>query len=354
MRDLLHRRSAPYLGLDVSVRRPLRDEDEVCAESKECRLVFDGLSRIEDGLSAMLVCPASGEMGKPSREALDPNDADYVEVGCLCFVSELVRVVEVCRREPVRSSFGVAVLTICEVALNDSAEVRVEEELPGEAVEERGEAGDSGHEQFSTGTNDPPRLAERLQPLFALGEVVQRPQDHSGVEGLVIRSQLSGVANLCGDLPMPGAQVSSVLDVAGYGIDHVDGVPVFGKPSRMHPGPASDVDDGERSAGQVRADHLLGPHELQLPEPLGDTETFVDLFLVVLRDLFRKLFHRIDGTPPTTHGEHLGAAAVAGYRRDGTFQDVEDGPEAVTSSEPTSETDMSLPLSAPITVDLSA
>ena len=131
----------------------------MCAKSKECRLVFDGLSRIEDRFSAMWVCPASGEMGKPPREALDPNYADNVEFGCLCFVSELVGVVEVCRREPVRSSFGVAVLTICEVALNDSAVVRVEKELPGEAVEKRSEAGDSGYEQFPTGTNDPPRLA---------------------------------------------------------------------------------------------------------------------------------------------------------------------------------------------------
>jgi len=100
--------------------------------------------------------------------------------------------------------------------------------------------------------------------------------------------------------------------VAGYGIDHVDRVSVFGEPSRMYPGPASDVDDRERSAGQVRADHFLGPHEFQLPEPLGDAETFVDLFLIVLRDLFRKLFHRTDGTPPTTDAEHLERPPLAG------------------------------------------
>jgi hypothetical protein len=74
----------------------------------------------------------------------------------------------------------------------------------------------------------------------------------------------------------------------------------------------------------------------------------------VLRDLFRKLFHRADGTPPTKDAEHLGAAAVVGYRRDGTIQVVEGGPEAVTPSERTSRTARPCHYQAPITLDLSA
>jgi hypothetical protein len=85
-------------------------------------------------------------------------------------------------REPVGPPPRVAVLALTQVPLHDRTELRVEQELAGQAVEQGGEPGDGGGDDDPAGTDDPGRLPQGTDPVGPLAEVVERAQEQDGVD----------------------------------------------------------------------------------------------------------------------------------------------------------------------------
>ena len=61
-------------------------------------------------------------------------------------------------------------------------------------------------------------------------------------------------------------------------------VAVGRQPLRVHPGGTSDVENPQRRLGQMTAQDLAGPQQLEASQPLRDASVLVDL-PVVLEDL---------------------------------------------------------------------
>ena len=188
----------------------------------------------------------------------------------------------------------VAVLALAQVALDDVLEARLEQEAPRQAVEQRREPRDRGSEHRSLRPHDPPGLGERGQAVLALGQVVQGTEEQDRVEGRRLGAEPARVADLGRDAAGPRPRrLQDPGDLDGYGVDHVDPMPVLGQPLRVHTGRAADVEDAQRPGRQVAAHDLTRTQQLELAEPVSDALAFIDLVAVVPDDLL--------GRPMLTH-----------------------------------------------------
>ena len=76
------------------------------------------------------------QVAEPPRKSFQADQFDHIEVHSLEFAPELLRLVKVRRREPVRTIVGIAMLTLCQVPLDNPSELRIEEEAAGQTIEE--------------------------------------------------------------------------------------------------------------------------------------------------------------------------------------------------------------------------
>ena len=91
---------------------------------------------------------------------------------------------------------GIAVLSLGQIPFDDGAEFGVEEESSGQPVEERGEPADGGHSHNARGPNHPSCLGQGRQPIRAIGEMVERPEEQDSVEGCVLEVQMACITHL--------------------------------------------------------------------------------------------------------------------------------------------------------------
>ena len=124
--------------LTQSIRRA-RDSEQMLAEPKNRRLTLDCSGRIENGIPSLLGMPLSSKLPEPAGETFDPDKIKNLESGTVDLFSELFGIVEVCRRKPMLAIMRIAVLTFGQISLNDSAEVRIKQKSPRQAIEEGGE-----------------------------------------------------------------------------------------------------------------------------------------------------------------------------------------------------------------------
>ncbi len=84
-----------------------------------------------------------------------------------------------------------------EVALDDVTELRVEEELPHEAVEQRGEPAYRRRGDQAVGPGDAPGFLKNPNAVGLLMQVIERSEDEDDVEAVVGERQLPCIAQLC-------------------------------------------------------------------------------------------------------------------------------------------------------------
>ncbi len=274
------------------------NRQKVRAEPQQRRLGLDGAGRPQDQLPIRGIAPAWVELLEPSGQTFDPDQLHDLQVGAFELGPQLVGMVEEGGGEPVRPALWVAVLAFVEVPLHDRTEVRVEQELAGKAIEQRGEPGDRCGEDDAAGAEDLGRLPERTDPVIALGEVVERTEQQDGVEAGPSGAEVAGVTKLGGDAATGGRVTSGLLDVAGDGIDQVDVVAVGGQPGGVDPGAAAHIQDPLGIWWDVSTDDLAGAQQLELTQPVGDPLRLVDLAVVVLDDLVGEPFHGRQRTGP--------------------------------------------------------
>jgi hypothetical protein len=123
---------------------------------------------------------------------------------------------------------------------------------------------------MAAATATPPRLGQRRDPVGAVGEVVQGPQQQDGVDAGVGPVQLAGVADggpgqRGGRLPGGGAQ--RLLHVPGQRVDQVDLVAAGRQGQGVDAGGAADVQHHRRRGRQVARQQLPGADPLQAEGP---------------------------------------------------------------------------------------
>jgi hypothetical protein len=217
--------------------------------------------------------PAFTELREPSGQTFDPHQVHHVEPDRGDLLSELLGMMEVGGREPVLPVVGVAMLAFSQVALDDGLEPWVEEEAPGQAVEQGCESADGRHRHHPARSDHASRLGQRPEALGSIGEVVEGPEEQHAVDTGVRLTELSGVAELGGH-PEGPELLGHRRHVPGCEVDHVDLVAVRRQPRSMDTGGAADIEDAGRGRREVVTKDLLGPEELQLAQPGGDAVLF--------------------------------------------------------------------------------
>ena len=133
------------------------------------------------------------------------------------------------------------------------------------------------------GFSTPVRLAERRQPLFARGQVVERShQEHDiGAAGSV--RQGAGIADgrSCQRMfRLRRGRRTCLLHMTRHRIDQMHFVAVRGKPARIPAGAAADIQHHLRRRRQKTPDQLLHAGELRHPGPPPKPALFVVALVV--------------------------------------------------------------------------
>jgi len=155
------------------------------AEPEQARLGLDSPRGTEDDISVRVVGPSLFEMWEPAGQTFDADELHEFQASRRDLVRELVGMVEVRSREPVRVLPGIHVAAIDEVTFDDVTEARVEEELPYEAVEQRCEPADGCNGDEAVGLDDAAGLGESREAIRLLGQVIQRSEKEHHIEAVV-------------------------------------------------------------------------------------------------------------------------------------------------------------------------
>jgi hypothetical protein len=110
-------------------------------------------------------------------------------------VPQLLRPVEVRRREVVDALCRVAVLAVGEVSLDDPREAIVRKEIARKAVERGRVPRDSRGDEDSAGAENASRFAQRSRPIRGVDEVIQGAEEKHQRHGLAGGGKRSGVAD---------------------------------------------------------------------------------------------------------------------------------------------------------------
>src|SRR6266545_2751176 len=192
------------------------DHEQVAAGSEDGWFRFGGAGCEQDGVSGGGVVPSIEEVPEPPGRALYAEELDHCELDGGGFLAKFVGVVEVGGGEPVRAPLGVAVLAVSQVLFDEAAKVWIEEELAAEAVDQRGEPGDCGHEGEATWPQDASGFFECLEPVVGFGEVVERPEEKHRVGAVGRDGQRPRVADLGGHVSLRACESLGVGDVVGH------------------------------------------------------------------------------------------------------------------------------------------
>ena len=163
-----------------------------------------------------------------------------------------------------------AVLSLLQVAADDVHKLGIVDEAAGDPVQQRGQPVDRLGDQNAAGLQYSVRLAERRQPLFARGQVVERShQEHDiGAAGSV--RQGAGIADgrACKRMfRLRRGRRTCLLHMTRHRIDQMHFVAVRGKPARIPAGAAADIQHHLRRRRQKTPDQLLHAGELRHPAP---------------------------------------------------------------------------------------
>src|SRR5450830_130100 len=129
---------AAIVAADLDLAVSARNRNQVGAEAEERGLRLDRSGRLEDDVPVAWMVQAWREVLQPMCHALDADGLADVEPGLGGLLGQLLRPVEVRRREPAGVTRGVHVLTGREILLHNRPETGIEQVRLCESVEERG------------------------------------------------------------------------------------------------------------------------------------------------------------------------------------------------------------------------
>jgi hypothetical protein len=185
--------------------------------------------------------PSIEDVAEPASGALHTQELDNLQPHGNSFVTQAVGVMEVRGREPLRPPVGISVLAILEVSFHDSAEGRIEEKLPAQAVDQGGETGDRSHEDEPSRPHDTLGLLERAESIVALGEVAEAPGE-APHRRYRLGPQCASVSDLRRDASRTG-QPLHLPHVAVHRVNNVNLVAVVRQPDGVHTRRTADVQD---------------------------------------------------------------------------------------------------------------
>ena len=216
--------------LPVTARRSARacDSEQVIAEPRERRLLFDRASGPNEPRPTPRLVE---EIRHQMSQTLDPEEPFQTETCVAELVGDLLGSMEVRRREPVRIPGRVAVLAFAEVAVDDLYESRVVEVAVDNGVEQRGEPGDHGDGDDSARSNNASSLAEGLDPVPPLGQVIEGSKHQHRIPRDCVFHERTRVTERRGVVePESSGPRNSLLYVERYRVDEMRPIAALGEP----------------------------------------------------------------------------------------------------------------------------
>lgn len=249
------------------------------AHAEELRHTFVRPRSLEHDRTSCRIGKAVSKVVEGECEPLYTHDVEEVESGFSHFGFQLSWPMRVGAERPVvqrRQSSGL--LDLVDERRHDR--VPLVQPLRHQAVQPRCPSRDHRDEHRPTRSDHSLCLGESGNPLARRLEVVQRPQQQHGVDGLVVQVEMPGVADAGGHgLRGQGAQV---LDVARSQVAVLDAVAEVGEPQRVATWPAADVSDDRWWSRQGPEHDLLGPVELHDAQRLIKTPRLESALVVRL------------------------------------------------------------------------
>jgi hypothetical protein len=112
----------------------------VRAGAEEARLRFYARDRAQQGGPMRRIVEPVVDVGEPLADALDRGERRELEAGGADLCGELVRQMEVRRREPARVARGIQVAAVGQLAFEDLLELRIAQVTLLQAVDGGGKA----------------------------------------------------------------------------------------------------------------------------------------------------------------------------------------------------------------------
>lgn len=143
-------------------------------------------------------------------------------------------------------------------------------------MEERGVAGDGSGKKESARLERAVCLAEGLDAVRPVGEVIERAEEEYCVDGFAFARECAGIA-----LADSGkAEMRCLFEVFVNGVEEVDGVAEGGEPCGVGSGAPADVEDSEGRLPKAALDDLLSAMEFEQAGAAFETGGFVGLSVV--------------------------------------------------------------------------
>ncbi|GAA3147611.1 hypothetical protein GCM10020001_083640 [Nonomuraea salmonea] len=156
------------------------------------------------------------------------------------------------------------------------APLLLEEEPEAHAFVERGVPADEGSGHDPAGPDGAAGLAQRAQPVGALGQVVERAEQQHRVGIAVGDRQVASVAEAGGH----AGQLRRLAHVQRHRVDHLDLVALGGQPFGVHAGAAAHVEHAGRRRRQGAQQHVARAPELQPAATLAQPRTLTAALVV--------------------------------------------------------------------------
>ena len=133
----------------------------------------------------------------------------------------------------------------------------------------------------ATMSHDAPSLAQRLQPVAAVLQVIQRTEEQHGIDRIVGEVERASIADRAVD-PIVVA-IPDLVDVMGYEITMDDLVTRVDEPIGIAPGTAPDIRDHRARRRKRSPDDLNRPAELNAAHPERKSVAFLITCVVRLK-----------------------------------------------------------------------
>ena len=201
----------------------MRHSKQVWACSEQRGVGLHPSDRREKCIAAGLLCEPPVQIAQPARRPLYRKERIYIEAALTNLVCQLVGVVEVGRREPIRMPLGVSVLSFANVSFDNRVELRLGDKSANEPIVGRCESRDCSRNEEAARTQDSSCLGERGETILRLREVVERAKEQDDIDRVIGPGQMACITDLSTRQfsgPRNGPSGLRLLDVRPSRVDH--------------------------------------------------------------------------------------------------------------------------------------
>src|ERR1051325_542011 len=148
----------------------------MCARAKDIRLGLQHARDSQDQPPALRVLPTFDKVRQNPTRTFDSVDILHNQTGRRDLVAQLVGPVEIRCREKIGAIGVVPMLTVAEIALDDSRESLVDEQLARQTIERGSEARNSCCQEHATGLENPASLSQCGPTVLRINEMIERTE----------------------------------------------------------------------------------------------------------------------------------------------------------------------------------